>query len=117
MSACQWEEPGGSPPNRNRLVPEWNISNRLPGTVRRQKRPDADETVIRCRYGTVLIEVLMSEFARMRPWIIALCVVCVVSGVSAQTSVWQPSSGRTQVPIWPGDVPDIYVDKGSRSPR
>jgi acetyl esterase/lipase len=27
-------------------------------------------------------------------------------GLSAQTSAWQPSPGHTQVPIWPGAVPD-----------
>src|SRR6185369_6722456 len=26
--------------------------------------------------------------------------------LSAQTNVWQPSPGHTQVPIWPGAVPD-----------
>jgi len=30
----------------------------------------------------------------------------VCGGVSAQTSAWQPSPGHTQVPLWPGAVPD-----------
>lgn len=38
--------------------------------------------------------------------IFALCVVFACSGLSAQTPVWQPSPGHTQVPIWPGAVPD-----------
>jgi len=29
-----------------------------------------------------------------------------LGSLSAQTVVWQPSSGHTQVPIWPGSVPD-----------
>jgi len=31
---------------------------------------------------------------------------------SAQTPVWQPSPGHTQVPIWPGAVPDALPAKG-----
>ncbi len=40
---------------------------------------------------------------------LALCVLCLLSApfaLSAQTQVWQPSSGHTQVPIWPGIPPD-----------
>jgi acetyl esterase/lipase len=36
----------------------------------------------------------------------ALFVVFASCGVSAQTPVWQPSPGHTQVPIWPGAAPD-----------
>jgi acetyl esterase/lipase len=42
----------------------------------------------------------------MKPLIFALCVVFGFGGLSAQTPVWQPSPGHTQVPIWPGAVPD-----------
>jgi acetyl esterase/lipase len=42
----------------------------------------------------------------MKPLIFALCVVFAFGGLSAQTHVWQPSPGHTQVPIWPGAVPD-----------
>lgn len=34
------------------------------------------------------------------------CVVFAFGSLSAQRSVWQPSEGHTQVPIWPGAVPD-----------
>jgi acetyl esterase/lipase len=37
---------------------------------------------------------------------VALCVVFACGGLSAQTLVWQPSPGHTQVPIWPGAAPD-----------
>ena len=37
--------------------------------------------------------------------LIALCVVCAVHSLSAQSLVWQPSPGHTQLPIWPGDPP------------
>jgi acetyl esterase/lipase len=38
--------------------------------------------------------------------------LCVVSAVSAQTPVWQPAPGHTQVPIWPGAAPDAQPVKG-----
>src|SRR4029077_12307925 len=42
----------------------------------------------------------------MRTLIFALCVVFAFGDLSAQTPGWQPSPGHTQVPIWPGTVPD-----------
>lgn len=42
----------------------------------------------------------------MKPLIVVFCVVFASGGLSAQTSAWQPSPGHTQVPIWPGAVPD-----------
>lgn len=42
----------------------------------------------------------------MKPLLFALCVVFSFGGLSAQKPVWQPSPGHTQVPIWPGRVPD-----------
>ena len=38
--------------------------------------------------------------------IFALCVVFAAGGLFAQKPGWQPSPGHTQVPIWPGTVPD-----------
>ena len=49
---------------------------------------------------------------KMKPLIFALCVVCAFGGLSAQTPVWQPSPGHTQVPIWPGAVPDAQPVAG-----
>jgi hypothetical protein len=34
-------------------------------------------------------------------------------GLNGQTSAWQPSPGHTQVPIWPGAVPDAQPVAGS----
>jgi acetyl esterase/lipase len=48
----------------------------------------------------------------MKPSIFALFVVFAFGGVSAQTTGWQPSPGHTQVPIWPGAVPDAPPDAG-----
>jgi len=42
----------------------------------------------------------------MKRLILALCVVLSSTCVRAQTAVWQPSPGHTQVPIWPGAAPD-----------
>jgi acetyl esterase/lipase len=42
----------------------------------------------------------------------ALCAVFACGGVSAQTLVWQPAPGHTQIPIWPGAVPDAQPAPG-----
>ncbi len=42
----------------------------------------------------------------MKPMIAALCVVFASSILCAQSPVWQPSPGHTQVPIWPKAAPD-----------
>ena len=42
----------------------------------------------------------------MKPLIFALGLVFATGGVRAQTPAWQPSPGHTQIPIWPGVVPD-----------
>ena len=38
--------------------------------------------------------------------IFATCLVFGCGGLNAQQTAWQPSPGHTQVPIWPGAVPD-----------
>jgi len=48
----------------------------------------------------------------MKPLIFALCVVFAFGGLRAQTPAWQPSPGHTQVPIWPGAVPDAQPVAG-----
>ena len=42
----------------------------------------------------------------MKALLFAFCVAFTFGGQSAQTSGWQPSPGHTEVPIWPGAVPD-----------
>lgn len=42
----------------------------------------------------------------MKLWIIAACLLAMCASVSAQTTVWQPAAGYTQIPIWPGEAPD-----------
>ena len=48
----------------------------------------------------------------MNAWIFALYIVFAFGKLSAQTHVWQPSPGHTQVPIWPGAVPDAQPEAG-----
>src|SRR6266571_8676290 len=48
----------------------------------------------------------------MKALLFALCVVFACGGLSAQTPVWQPSPGHTQVPIWPGTAPDAQPVAG-----
>jgi acetyl esterase/lipase len=48
----------------------------------------------------------------MKPLILALWMVFAFGDLHAQTNVWQPSSGHTQVPIWPGAAPDAQPVPG-----
>src|SRR5947209_15420064 len=48
----------------------------------------------------------------MKSFIIACCVVVAVGRLGAQTSSWQPSPGHTQIPLWPGVVPDAQSGAG-----
>lgn len=41
-----------------------------------------------------------------------LCFIVPVGGVKAEEVTWQPSAGHTQVPLWPGAVPDPQPDTG-----
>ena len=45
----------------------------------------------------------------MKPFIFALGILFAWAGLGAQTNVWQPSPGHTQIPIWPGAVPDAHA--------
>ena len=42
----------------------------------------------------------------MKPLSFGFCLVFACGALTAQKPVWQPSPGHTQVPIWPGAVPD-----------
>jgi acetyl esterase/lipase len=49
----------------------------------------------------------------MKPSIFALSILfALAGGLTAQTPTWQPSPGHTQVPIWPGTVPDAQPVTG-----
>src|SRR5258708_2404269 len=51
----------------------------------------------------------------MKSLIFALCAVFPFGGLRAQTPAWQPSQGHTQVPIWPGTVPDARPVTGKET--
>lgn len=42
----------------------------------------------------------------MKFWTIALCLLAACGSAHATTAVWQPSTGHTQIPLWPGTPPD-----------
>ena len=44
--------------------------------------------------------------------ILILCAVFACASLHAQTNIWQPSPGHTQVPIWPGTPPDAQPIAG-----
>lgn len=48
----------------------------------------------------------------MKLWAIVLCVLPVCGSVHAKTMVWQPAAGHTQMPLWPGTVPDAQPEPG-----
>jgi hypothetical protein len=48
----------------------------------------------------------------MKTLLIALFAACACASLHAQTFTWQPSPGHTQVPIWPGAVPDAQPVAG-----
>jgi acetyl esterase/lipase len=48
----------------------------------------------------------------MKPLLFVVCVVFAFGGLVTQKSVWQPSPGHTQMPIWPGVVPDAQPVAG-----
>jgi hypothetical protein len=42
----------------------------------------------------------------IKPLLFAVCFVFACASLLAQRPGWQPSPGHTQVPVWPGNVPD-----------
>jgi len=53
----------------------------------------------------------------MKLLIFALGLAVAAGNLHAQTNVWQPSSGHTQVPIWPGAIPDAKPVAGPEIAR
>ena len=42
----------------------------------------------------------------MKTFLLAFCVMFAFGDLSGQTTIWQPSPGHAQTPIWPGAAPD-----------
>jgi acetyl esterase/lipase len=53
-----------------------------------------------------------TKTARKSWWIFALCIFFALGGLHAQQAAWQPSLGRSQMPIWPGVAPDTQSVTG-----
>jgi len=53
----------------------------------------------------------------MKPWVIALCLLIAYGSLHADTPVWQPAAGHTQIPIWPGTPPDLKPMPGPELAR
>ena len=43
---------------------------------------------------------------------VALLLLAACGSAHAETMVWQPSAGHTQIPIWPGAAPDVQPVPG-----
>ena len=49
------------------------------------------------------------------PRLFTLCIVLAFADLHAETNVWQPSPGHTQIPIWPKEPPDAQPVPGPES--
>src|SRR5271155_4412117 len=54
---------------------------------------------------------------RIKLWIFASWIVFVSVHLSAQSPAWQPSAGHTQLPIWPGAIPDAQPVAGPENTK
>jgi len=54
----------------------------------------------------------MSRLRSARLLLLCLIVLSCAPTLRAQANTWQPSPGHTQVPIWPGKIPDALPAKG-----
>ena len=48
----------------------------------------------------------------MKRWSLLLCALLVCGSLHAETAVWEPAPGHTQIPLWPGTPPDDAPLKG-----
>ena len=48
----------------------------------------------------------------MKLWVIVLCLLVASSVHATKTTVWQPTGGHTQTPLWPGSPPDAQPMPG-----
>lgn len=51
----------------------------------------------------------------MKRYSMALCLLAACTSVCAKTMVWQPAAGHTQLPLWPGVVPNAQPMPGSET--
>ncbi len=48
----------------------------------------------------------------VKRFLFGLCFVLACTGLCAQTNIWEPSAGHTQIRIWPAAVPDAHPAPG-----
>jgi acetyl esterase/lipase len=48
----------------------------------------------------------------MKWWAIALGLLAICISAHAETTIWQPTAGHTQIPLWPGTPPDAQPMPG-----
>lgn len=53
----------------------------------------------------------------MKRWLMALCLLAACGSALADTTVWQPSAGHTQIPIWPGAAPNLQPVPGPENEK
>lgn len=53
----------------------------------------------------------------MKLWLITLGLLAVCASAHAATTVWQPAAGNTQMPIWPGAMPDAHQVPGPETAK
>jgi acetyl esterase/lipase len=68
-------------------------------------------SAMRFSYQNQIVRIAMNRL------LLALCVLLACRSLNAQKSVWQPSPGHTQVPIWPGTPPDAQPVAGPEYAR
>jgi acetyl esterase/lipase len=79
---------------------------------------EAQMTIVCCTFHDVqpaaqwLAKVYRSAGIVTKYLIFGACLVFGCGGLNAQQTAWQPSPGHTQVPIWPGAVPDAQPVAG-----
>src|SRR5580692_11781108 len=49
-----------------------------------------------------------------KSFLLSLCAAFACGILNAQTNIWQPSPGHTQIPIWPGAAPDAQPVPGPK---
>ena len=48
----------------------------------------------------------------MKLLLLPVCIIFALNILPAQQTVWQPTPGHTQIPIWPSTPPDARPAKG-----
>ncbi|MBS0558161.1 MAG: alpha/beta hydrolase [Proteobacteria bacterium] len=51
----------------------------------------------------------------MNSWIAMLCALLACASLQANAGVWQPATGHTQIPLWPGPAPDMQAMPGAET--